>query len=89
LERHYQDFATKQLRRTFDTIRVLLFLVYQCSKIYLGIFYRCPVAAITPLGALAIEILFLVCLKEKEYIDVRAKLLTSVRLGTSELTITR
>jgi hypothetical protein len=83
-ERHYQTFARKQLRRTFDTIRVLLFLAYQSSLMYLGVFYRCPIAAVAPLGALAMEIILLLCLEEEEYIDVRAKFLTSVRLGTSE-----
>jgi hypothetical protein len=63
LERQYQEFAKKQLRRTFDTIRCIIFLTYQCIMIYIGVFKRCPVAAVSPLGALAMDIILLLCLK--------------------------
>jgi hypothetical protein len=83
IERHYQEFAGKQLRRSFDPIRVFIFLAYFCSTSYIArFFHRCPEAAVTPFGCLILDILLLLGLQEQDYTKARAPFLTSMRLGT-------
>jgi hypothetical protein len=82
LERHYQEFAGKQLRRRFDTMRVIISLAYFCSTAYIArSFHRCPQAAVAPVGCLVIDISLLL-LKEQDYTQARVPFLTGMRLGT-------